>query len=185
MELHIGLRLVLLVNMAKTIANCENVVIHVKKEYKTLNTKLSWDKLIMAKCQKQACLFSFVVITALLNVAHRERKALFSQLRHSKTEFQEHSEPSRCGHVVFWYLYYLLEIIPFTKNIMNWRVGILTAVIMQNVLTVVLFPNSLHMHIDTWTCVFDGNSRQLRPWHVDPLSVFPGGFFFKGTISIC
>ena len=51
----------MLANAAKTIANCANAVIHVKKkkkEYKALDTKLSWDKLIVAKCQKQACLSS-------------------------------------------------------------------------------------------------------------------------------
>lgn len=53
------------------------MVIHVKKEWKTLDTKLSWDKLIMAECQKEACHSSSVVISAILNVAHRERGKLF------------------------------------------------------------------------------------------------------------
>lgn len=45
MELHIGPGFFLLVNTAKTIANCANVVIHVKKEYKTADRKLSRDKI--------------------------------------------------------------------------------------------------------------------------------------------
>lgn len=118
MELHIGLRFVLLVDMAKTIANCANVVIHVKKEYKTLNTKLSWDKLIMAKCQKQACLFSFVVITALLNVAHRERKAFCRCSPNSdivkqnfKNTMSLHVLDTWCFDIciIFWRLFLLLK----------------------------------------------------------------------------
>lgn len=46
-----------------------------KTEYKALDGKLSWDKLIVAKCQKQGSLSFFMVITALLKVAQKKKKA--------------------------------------------------------------------------------------------------------------
>lgn len=95
----------------------------------------------------------FVVITALLNGAQGKRKAflsLFSQLRWSKAECQEHNAPSQYRHLVFWCLYYLSEFIPLTENCEGQRASFLKVVIMGNVLAVIsLFQNALHMHTDT------------------------------------
>lgn len=63
--------------------------------------------------------------------------SLFSQLRHSKTECQERNEPSHYECLVFWCLYYLLEIISFTENSEDWRASFLIMVIMGNALSII------------------------------------------------
>lgn len=72
----------------------------------------------MAKCQKQACLSSFVVITALLNVAQGERKAFHHCSPNSDIVKQNVWDTMSLhirdawyfdAYIIFWRLFLLLK----------------------------------------------------------------------------
>lgn len=143
MKLHIGSRLFLLVNTAKTIVSCANVVLRVKKEYKTFDTKLSWDKLVMAKCQKLVCVSSSLVITALLSVA--DEKGRFSSLCSQLNMVNQNAGNTISLHIMdicYLDVCIVLEIIPFTKNNVDQRAGFLKVLVMLDLFIISLFQNS-------------------------------------------